>query len=297
MPEQQLRLFAPPRPLEARLGVEFFRSLPRTPGVYLMFDSRNTPIYVGQSKNLRQRLNSYRHARPESSSRKTIRLIHAVERIVWEMCETAQAARLRENELLRLHRPKFNRVNTYPAAYCFVALETNDGGLRLRWMREPGVEGEIFGAFKTGAIHCFGALLRLIWSAQNPRRDFSECPLHLCRERPPREYAFDFFERSVRDTLIALVREYLSGRSCALLEWLRGQLPDAARTSLFQQRWHEHDLDALREFFRTGPRRNQFWQAQFALSSAIVPKEMVDDLLVQFGTGQEKEEPQEEATS
>ena len=124
LPEErprQLRLFAPPKPLTERFGAEFFRAIPAVPGVYRMFDGEGRIIYIGQSQNLRDRLNSYRHVHPERDSRKTVRLVHEVRRIEWEICDSPASARLRENELLRTLRPRFNRVNVWPWACFYLA--------------------------------------------------------------------------------------------------------------------------------------------------------------------------------
>ena len=110
----QLRLFPAPKPLVERLGVEFFRRVPDAPGVYLMADDYERLLYIGKAKNLRARLNYYRHVRPERASRKVVRLVHAVRSIVYEVCACQNSALLRENELLRLHKPKFNVMNTRP---------------------------------------------------------------------------------------------------------------------------------------------------------------------------------------
>src|SRR5205809_1991531 len=51
--------------------------------------------------------------------------------------ENAPAARLRQTELLRIHRPKFNKVNTCPKAYSFVWLKYDCQGLELGRTNEP----------------------------------------------------------------------------------------------------------------------------------------------------------------
>lgn len=107
---RQLRLFKHPKPLLERFGVEFFRSLPARPGVYIMSGETGRVLYVGQSKNLRLRMGAYRNANPAHLSRKVIRLVHAVRKIDWEECASPALACVRENELLRAHRPKFNSV-------------------------------------------------------------------------------------------------------------------------------------------------------------------------------------------
>src|SRR5262249_40545114 len=111
---QQLRLFNHPKPLLERFGADFFRKAPRTPGVYIMTNQNGRVLYIGQSSNLRQRLHTYKNANPEHIPRKIVRLVHEVYSLVWEECDNAEAARQREHELLQIHRPAFNTVNTYP---------------------------------------------------------------------------------------------------------------------------------------------------------------------------------------
>src|SRR5436305_1880225 len=108
MTERQLRLFPHSKPLLNRFGSEFFLAAPKSPGVYVMTSSTGEILYVGQSKNLRARLGTYRNANPEHLPRRIVRLVHLVASITWEKCENAPLARVRENELLRLHRPRFN---------------------------------------------------------------------------------------------------------------------------------------------------------------------------------------------
>jgi hypothetical protein len=158
---RQLRLFAPPKPLTERFGAEFFGAIPETPGVYRMYDAADRIIYVGQSHDLRERLNSYRHVHPDRDSRKTIRLVHAVRRIDWEACATPAAARLRENELLRTLRPRFNRVNVWPWSCFYIGWREHTSALELALTREPRPGWQTHGAFRGGARYAFAALANL----------------------------------------------------------------------------------------------------------------------------------------
>src|SRR5687768_2077461 len=108
--QQQLVMFAPLRPLVERFGVEFFRKVPETPGVYLMCGAREGVLYVGKAKNLRRRLASYRSANLDLTPRKLRRLLCAVERILWDECADEAAALARERELLLALQPRFNTV-------------------------------------------------------------------------------------------------------------------------------------------------------------------------------------------
>jgi excinuclease UvrABC nuclease subunit len=106
----QLWLFPPPRPLVERLGEEFFRQLPPRPGVYLMCAADAGVLYVGRAKNLRHRLGSYRVANPERLPRRTIRLLYRVTRIEIDECANEAAAREREEALICVLAPRFNRA-------------------------------------------------------------------------------------------------------------------------------------------------------------------------------------------
>ena len=131
MKENQIELFALRKPLLDRLGSELFRIAPPHPGVYLMTDENEKVLYVGQSGNLKHRLASYKNARPGSVPKKVLRLVSLVRNIAWETCNNAQEARLRENELLRLHRPKFNSMGVFPRGYFFILLRLDNSRLNL----------------------------------------------------------------------------------------------------------------------------------------------------------------------
>ena len=106
----QLWLFPPPKPLVEKLGADFFRSLPESPGVYLMCGRNEGVLYVGKARNLRKRLGSYRVANPERMSRKTVRLLQQVTRVEWDVCRDEQAAEAREELLICVLMPRFNRA-------------------------------------------------------------------------------------------------------------------------------------------------------------------------------------------
>jgi excinuclease UvrABC nuclease subunit len=106
----QLWLFPPPKPLVERLGEDFFRALPSGPGVYLMCGATEGVLYVGKARNLRKRLASYRVANPERLPRRIIRLLHRVTRIEFDQCRTEAAAQDREEALICVLAPKFNRA-------------------------------------------------------------------------------------------------------------------------------------------------------------------------------------------
>jgi excinuclease ABC subunit C len=92
---------------------------PKLPGVYGMLDPRGRVIYVGKAKCLRARLLSY--FRSNSRDRKAGRILRHTRTLVWEQTADEFAALLRELELIRRFRPRFN-VLGQPGARRYIYL-------------------------------------------------------------------------------------------------------------------------------------------------------------------------------
>ncbi len=114
--------------LRTRVG----RECPRQPGVYGMINAHGELIYVGKAKCLRARLLGYFRAR--SRDPKAARIVVQARVLVREPAASEFAALLRELELIRHWRPRFNilgqpqrRQRSYvclgrrPAPYVFLA--------------------------------------------------------------------------------------------------------------------------------------------------------------------------------
>ena len=282
MAEQQLHLFVPAKPLVERFGADFFRAVPSKPGVYIMTGAADRVLYIGQSKNLRHRLSAYKNARPDRAPRKIIRLVHSVRTIVWEECETAEAARLKENQLLRTHRPRFNVQNTYPQAYRFISVRGDAGGLGLQLSGEPKSEGKVYGAFKSGCVRAYGSLLRLIWAAFHQPASPYDFPAPLLSSKLPQQYLFQSPPNITEQGLepwIERVQKFLAGDSDELIHTLVQMIPDQG-ISAFQRNLHLNDLEVLAKFFKRGPKRNRDMQRQYGIADQIIAQEELDDLLV-----------------
>jgi excinuclease ABC subunit C len=93
------------------------RSLPTTPGVYLMRNDAGEIIYVGKAKSLRARVRSYFQSGAQHAlkTREMVRRVADLETIV---VDSEAEALILENNLIKEHRPRFN-INlkddkTYP---------------------------------------------------------------------------------------------------------------------------------------------------------------------------------------
>ncbi|MSU79587.1 MAG: hypothetical protein EXS16_16045 [Gemmataceae bacterium] len=131
-PSFQTRLVQMDGAKPAHLRTQVRLLAPAQPGVYGMFDGEGELIYVGKAKNLRIRLQSYfrRKGRPPKAGR----IVSQARRIVAEVLPSEFASLLRELELIRRWRPRWNvqgqplrRLLTFvcisqpPAPYLFLS--------------------------------------------------------------------------------------------------------------------------------------------------------------------------------
>ena len=94
--------------------------LPELPGVYVFRDAQGRPLYVGTSRNLRQRVRNYFTA---SETRKRMsEMVGLADRVDPIVCATDLEARVRELRLIAEHRPPYNRRSRHPERVSWVAL-------------------------------------------------------------------------------------------------------------------------------------------------------------------------------
>lgn len=100
---------------------EQIRSLPLTPGVYLMKDAQGTVIYIGKSKHLRKRVQSYFH-RSGQQTPKVAKLVSHVRSLGHIDTDTEFEALLLECRLIRERKPWYNRLMKSPLSYRYIAV-------------------------------------------------------------------------------------------------------------------------------------------------------------------------------
>ena len=116
-----------------RLKRHLADSLPESPGVYIFYDVKHQPLYVGTSTNVKRRVKTYFTA---SESRKQINsmiaLAESVEAIV---CANALEASIRELRLIAELKPRYNIKSRKPESTAWVRL-TDERFPRLSIIRQ-----------------------------------------------------------------------------------------------------------------------------------------------------------------
>ena len=110
--------------------------VPHQPGCYLMKDKHGIIIYVGKSKNLKNRLTSYFKS---SHTGKTAMLVRDIVDFEYILTSTELEALLLEINLIKKHDPKYNILLRDDKTYPYIEL-TNEKFFRLLVVRNPNLK-------------------------------------------------------------------------------------------------------------------------------------------------------------
>ena len=125
---------------------EKLSKVPHTPGCYLMKNKDNVIIYVGKSKNLKNRLSSYFK---QSHTGKTARLVRDIYTFDYILTSSELESLLLEINLIKKYNPKYNIMLTDDKSYPYIEL-TNDNIPRLIVVRNPKISKKnnyVFGPY------------------------------------------------------------------------------------------------------------------------------------------------------
>ncbi|MDR0956268.1 MAG: excinuclease ABC subunit UvrC [Endomicrobium sp.] len=107
---------------------EKLEQMPQLPGVYIMYDVGGNIIYIGKSKNLKNRISSYFNADVNS---KSTTIITAMCKINYILCASEREALLIERQLIRKIKPYFNIMWKDDKSYPYIKLSINEDFPRL----------------------------------------------------------------------------------------------------------------------------------------------------------------------
>ncbi len=94
--------------------------LPERPGVYIMRDASDKVIYVGKSRNLKNRVSQYFGNNEKNT--KTMRMVSSVRRFECIHCDTEIEALTLENTLIKQYSPRYNIRLKDAKSYPFIKL-------------------------------------------------------------------------------------------------------------------------------------------------------------------------------
>ena len=115
---------------------EKLKLVPHSPGCYLMHDKNDVIIYVGESKNLKNRLSSYFKS---SHTGKTAMLVRDIVDFEYILTSSELEALLLEINLIKKYDPKYNILLRDDKTYPYIEV-TNEKVFRLLVVRNPNIK-------------------------------------------------------------------------------------------------------------------------------------------------------------
>ena len=126
---------------------EKVRTLPTTPGVYLMKDSQGCVIYVGKAVNLRSRAGSY-FTKAAEIDRRTADLIPEIADIDYIEADSEVDALLMEARLIKDIQPRFNALLKDDKTFPYLQITTREDFPRVEFTSQPESSGvKLYGPF------------------------------------------------------------------------------------------------------------------------------------------------------
>jgi excinuclease ABC subunit C len=162
--------------------LERIRSLPKTPGVYLMKDARGRVIYVGKAVSLRSRVGQYFQPSADLGPRKEQMLAETAD-VEFLPAESEVDALLQEARLIKDIHPKYNVRLTDDKTFPYLEITFNEPFPGVYFTRTPRSKGtRLYGPFTSaaGLRTALGELQRIF--------RFRTCTLDIREEDPNRRY-------------------------------------------------------------------------------------------------------------
>ncbi len=217
---------------------DFLRTLTSRPGVYRMFDGDGQVLYVGKARNLKKRVSSY--FRRSGLAPKTRALMKQMARVEVTVTATEAEALLLENNLIKLHHPRYNILLRDDKSYPYIYLSTDREYPRLSFHRGARKgKGRYFGPYpSSGAVRESLHLLQKMFRVRQCEDSF-----FANRSRPCLQYQIkrctapcvglvspEDYARDVHHTVL-----FLEGKSTALNAELVERMEQAAARLDYEQ--------------------------------------------------------------
>jgi len=128
--------------------------LPKSPGVYLMHDSKGGVIYVGKAVNLRNRVRSYFRISTKKTT-KIQRMVNLIDHFDYILTDTELEALVLENNLIKEYSPKYNTLLKDDKTYPYIKVTLGEMYPRLVFSRTMKKDkSKYFGPYASaGSVH------------------------------------------------------------------------------------------------------------------------------------------------
>ncbi len=217
------------------------KTLPDSPGVYIMKNKDGKIIYVGKAKVLKNRVRQY-FMNMASHTPKVRAMVENIADFEYIMCDTEMEALVLECSLIKLHKPKYNILLKDGKNYPYIKLTLNEEYPKMLYVREAKNDGaRYFGPYPSGfSVKETFDTVRQIFKIAHCRKSF---PKDIGKERPCLYYSMgqcsapcsgNITKEEYR-AIFKDIEKFLEGNDKELLESLTAEMRKAAAELEFER--------------------------------------------------------------
>lgn len=213
---------------------EKLKTLPHSPGVYVMKDSDNSVLYVGKSKNLKNRVSSYFHS-SKAHSPKIVKLVKHLKDFDYVLTDTEFEAFMLECRLIKELKPLYNRLMKNPMSYNFIEISKDYLNIEICSEKTDTLNNYYFGPFSSkGTIENALAGIKEICRIK--------CGSNFKSNSPCLNYSlgtcigicFDATAKAEYPSIVEKIAKLLDGTSTELIEKMENKMKLSAEVLDFQ---------------------------------------------------------------
>lgn len=216
---------------------EYLKTLPNSPGVYRMIDSKGQVLYVGKAKNLKKRVASY--ANLTGLTTRILGMVSSTTDMEFITTHTEVEALLLESNLIKELKPRYNILLRDDKSFPYILITGDHEWAQIAKHRGArNRPGEYFGPFASA-----GAVNETINTLQRafPLRSCSDS-IFSSRTRPCLQYQIrrctapcvNRINHEDYDQIVHEAREFLSGRSRRTQQELSERMQTASANLEFE---------------------------------------------------------------
>lgn len=200
---------------DRKFGSDFLDQVPRTPGVYQVYDEKDELIYVGKAKNLRRRLGQYRNAKRLKKHHKMKEIVKEGVRLEFQVCHSEFDALAMELKWIQERRPKWNVAAAFFFLYPMIGMRRIEETYSFCYTTSPEAfpDFEFHGAFRSRWVvgEAFFSWMKLLGYVGHRVRS---------KARIPGKYAYLYSFRRLPQEWEPVFTSFLRGDSKQALEEL-----------------------------------------------------------------------------
>lgn len=197
--------------------------LPERPGVYIMRDSSDKVIYVGKSRNLKNRVSQYFGNTAKNA--KTARMVASVRRFECIHCDTEIEALTLENTLIKQHTPRYNIRLKDAKSYPYIKLTGEEYPRLIMTRKRLDDGGRYFGPYSgTQSVFSVISLMNKTFGLYSCKKKF---PADFGKARPCINYQMGFCPGVCTGNV---TKEEYAERVSSVAEVLRGNTAKVRRS-------------------------------------------------------------------